>query len=104
MLKIQNSWQQGDQEESWNTASTRRFVRAATPRTEFQNMKYAHHQYMTKVFHFRQKKLGITAGYSTFSMGSIKDQFVDMGNVHVLVYECSHSSWTELFGEPWRST
>ena len=46
--------------------SRRRLVRAATPRTEFQNMKYTNHQCMTKVFNFLQKKLGITAGYSTF--------------------------------------
>ena len=56
------SWKQGDQEESSNSTGTRRFVRAATPRTEFQNMKYTNHQNMTKVFHFLQKKLGIRAG------------------------------------------
>ena len=32
--------------------------------------------------------------------GSIKDKCVDMGNFHVFVNESSHSSWTELFGEP----
>ena len=57
-----DSWKQGDQEESSNSTGTRRFVRAATPRTEFQNMKYTNHQNMTKVFHFLQKKLGIRAG------------------------------------------
>ena len=31
-------------------------------------MKYTNEQYMTKIFQFLQKKLGITAGYSTFSM------------------------------------
>ena len=35
-------------------------------------MKYTNHQYMTKVFHFLQKKLGITAGYSTLSMEALK--------------------------------
>ena len=55
---------------------------------------------MTKVFHFLQNKSGITAGYSTFFNGSIKDQCVDMENVHVFVNESSHSSSTELFGEP----
>ena len=39
-------------------------------------MKYTNHRYMTKVFHFLQKKLGITAEYSTFFNGSIKDQCV----------------------------
>ena len=32
--------------------------------------------------------------------GSFQDKCVDMGNVHVFVDESSHSSWTELFGEP----
>ena len=64
--KAQNSdsWKQGDKEESSNSTSTRRLVRAATPRTEFQNMKYTKHQCMTKIFNFLQKKLGITTGYS----------------------------------------
>ena len=60
------------------STSTRRLVRAATPRTEFQNMKYTNHQYMTKVFRFVQKKLGITAGYSTFSMEAL--------NTNVLIW------------------
>ena len=67
-----DSWKQGDQEESSNSTSLRRLARAATPRTEFQNMKYTNHQYMTKIVHFVQKKLGITAGYSTFSMDALK--------------------------------
>ena len=67
-----DSWKQGDREESSNSANTRRLVRAATPRTGFQKMKYTNHQYMTKVFHVLQKKLGITAGYSTFSMEAWK--------------------------------
>ena len=48
-----DSWKQCDQEE------------ASTPRTEFQNMKYTNQQYTTKIFHFLQEKLGMTAGYST---------------------------------------
>ena len=72
MLKDSDSWKQCDKEESSNSTGTRRLVRAATPRTEFQNMKYTNHQYMTKVFHFLQKKLGITAGYSTLSMEALK--------------------------------
>ena len=52
--------------------STRKHVQTATPRTEFQNMKYTTHQYMTKVFQFLQKKLGITAEHSTFSMEALK--------------------------------
>ena len=66
-----DSWKQCDQEEASNSTSRRTLVRAATPRTEFQNMKYTNHQYMTKIFHFLPKKLGITAGYSTFSMEAL---------------------------------
>ena len=41
-------------------------------REEFRNMKFTNHQYMTKIFHFQQKKLGITEAYSTFSMAALK--------------------------------
>ena len=60
-----DSWKQVDQEESSISTSTRRLVRAATPRTAFQNVKYTNHQYMTKIFQF-------LAGYSTFSMEVLK--------------------------------
>ena len=49
-----------------------------------QNMKYTNHQYMTKVFHFLQKKLGITAGYSTFAHEAFK--------TNVLIWRMSMSS------------
>ena len=62
-------------------------------------MKYTDHQDMTKIFQFSQKKLGSTAGYSTFSVEAFQDECVDMMNFHVFVTESSHSSWTELFGE-----
>ena len=39
---------------------------------EFQNVKHTNHQDMTKVFQFLQKKKGITAGYSTFSMEGVE--------------------------------
>ena len=67
-----DSWKRDDREEFSNSTGTRELVRAVTPRTEFQNMKYTSHQYMTKVFHFFQKKLGITAGYSTFAVETLK--------------------------------
>ena len=35
-------------------------------------MKYTNHQYMTKIFHFFQKKLGTTEGYSTISVDALK--------------------------------
>ena len=50
-------------------------MQGATPRSQFQNMKYTNHQYITGVFIFLRRKLGITASYSTFS------------------------NWPELFGE-----
>ena len=79
-----DSWKQGDQEESSNSTSTRRLVRAATPRTEFQNMKYTNHQYMAKILHFLQKKLGMTSECSTFSMEAF--------NRNVLVWRMFMSS------------
>ena len=94
-----DSWKQDDQEESSNSTSKMRLVRTATPRTQFQNMKYTIHQYMTKISQFLQKKLGIAAGYSTFSMEALKTKCVDMENVHVFAKKSSHSSWTELFCE-----
>ena len=62
------SWETGRQEVSSFSTSTRKLVRTATPRTKFQNRKYTNHQYMTKIFHFLKKKLGITAGWP--GMGS----------------------------------
>ena len=94
-----DSWKQGDQEESSNCTGTRRFVRAGTPTTEFQNMKYTNHPYMTKVFRLLQKN-EIFCRILFIFMGSNKGKCVDMENVHVFVNESSHSSWTKLFGEP----
>ena len=74
-----DSWKQGDRKESSDSTSTRQLVRAATPRTEFQNMKYANHQYMTKVFHFLQKKFGFTAGFSTFALEALKTNVLISG-------------------------
>ena len=72
--KAQNSnpWKQDDREVSSYSTGTRKRVRTATPRTEFHYMKYTNHQYITKIFHFIQKKLGIAAQYSTFSMEALK--------------------------------
>ena len=52
---------------------------------------------------FPTEELGIRWTLNIFH-GNIIDKCVDMGNVHVFVSESSHSSWTELFGEFWRST
>ena len=67
-----DSWKQFDQKESSNSTSTRRTVRPATPRPEFQNRQYTNHQCMTKILHFLPKDLGITEGYSNFSMEAFK--------------------------------
>ena len=75
------------------------FLRVRLHNTEFQNMGYTSHQYMTNIFQFLQKTLGITALYSTSFDGSIESKCVDMENVHIFVDESSHSSWAELFDE-----
>ena len=54
-------------------------MQGATPRPEFQNMKYTNHQYMTRIFQFLQKKLGITASFSTFSMEALKTNVLIWG-------------------------
>ena len=73
-----NSWReeqlqkQRDEKAPSNSNSTRKLVQGATSKPEYQNMRYQNHQYMTKIFQFLQKKLGMSAGYSTFSMGAKK--------------------------------
>ena len=80
-----------------NSNCTRKPVLGAS-KTEFQHMRYRNHQYMTKIFQFLQKKLGMSASDSTFSMQtSIQNTFIGMENVHVLVDERGHPSWAELF-------
>ena len=39
---------------------------------KYQNMRYTNHQYMTKVFQFLQKRLGMSATHATFSMQAYK--------------------------------
>ena len=73
-----DSWKQYNQEEASHSATTRKLVQAATARTEFQNTKFTNYQYMTQIFHFLQKKLGITEADSTFSMAELK--------THVLIW------------------
>ena len=67
-----NPWKQDDREVSTYSTGTRKLVRTATPRTEFQNMKYTNHQDMTKILQFFQKKMRITVRYSTHSMEASK--------------------------------
>ena len=56
-------------------------MQGATPRPEFQNMKYTNRQHTTKtkIFQFLQNKLGITARYSTFSMEALKTKVLIWG-------------------------
>ena len=68
------SWKQCDQEEVANSSFTRRFVRAATPRTEFQNTKYTNHQYMTKIFYFSAEEVGNYRSILNVLKGSIEDK------------------------------
>ena len=58
-------------------------------------MKFTNHQYMTKIFNFLPKKLGMLNVLN----GSSEDKCIDMGNVHGFIDESRHSSWTELFGK-----
>ena len=62
-IRFLGSGRQGGIFELYNK---KKLVRAVTPRTEFQNMKY------TSRHIFLQKKLGITAGYSTFAFEALK--------------------------------
>ena len=77
-----------------------RLVRAATPKTELQNMKYTNHQHMTKIFQFLQTEAGDHSRLLNIFNESIEDKCVDMVNVHVFVNESSHSPWIKLFCEP----
>ena len=69
-----NSWREEqlkktrDEREYPDSNCTRKLVLGVTSKPEFQNMRYQNHQFITKIFRFLQKKLGITEGYSTFSM------------------------------------
>ena len=49
--------------------STRRFVASTS---ELRNMEYTNHQYIGKIFQFLQKKLGMSASDSIFSMAAYK--------------------------------
>ena len=62
---------QRDEKAYSNSNSARKLAQSATPKTEFQNMRYTNHQHRTKILQFLQKKLGITAAYSTFSMEAL---------------------------------
>ena len=54
-------------------------MEGATPRSHFQNIKHTNHQYMTSVFHLLQRKLGLTAGYSTLTMEALKTNVLIWG-------------------------
>ena len=75
-----DSWKQGDQENLRTQPVQRDLYGQRLQVQSFQNMKYTNHQYMTKIFHFLQKKFGITAGYSTFSMKALKTNVLIWGS------------------------
>ena len=70
--KHSDSWKQDDREESSNSTSARELCWTVTLRTKLQKMKCTNLQFITKVFHFLQRKLGITAVQSTFAFGALK--------------------------------
>ena len=76
MEKLQK---QRDERAPCNSNSSGQPVQGATPRPEFQNMRYTNHSYMTKSFQFRRKKLGIITGYSTFTMEALKTNVLRWG-------------------------
>ena len=53
---------------------------------------------------FHAKEVGNYSKVLNICTWSIKDQCVDMGNVHVFVNESSQSSWTIFFGESGESS
>ena len=83
-LCMEQLQKQRDQRALSNSNSSGQLVQGATPRTEFRNVQYTNRQYITKIFQFLQKKLGITAGYSTFTMEAL--------NTHVLIWGMFMSS------------
>ena len=72
-------------------------MQGATPKLAFQNVKYTNHQYID--LPVPTKEIGNYSRLLNFLNGSIQNKCVDMENVHVLVDESSHSSWTELLGK-----
>ena len=60
-----------DEKELSNSNSTRRLVLGASS-PELKNMAYTNHRYMSKIFQFLQKKLGMSESDSTFSMKAYK--------------------------------
>ena len=54
-----------------NSNSARKFVQGATPNSEFQNMRYTNHQYMTKILRFFYKVAGDYWRKLNFLHGSI---------------------------------
>ena len=93
-----DSLKQGDRDESSNSTSSWKLVRAVNTKTDFQNMKITNHQYLTKGFSICAKEFG-NHNLLNICNGSNKDQCIDVGIVHVFINESSHSSWTRLFTE-----
>ena len=85
--------------ESSSSTGTKKLVRAANTKKEFQNTWISNHQYLKKVFQHLQKKLGLTTGHSTFATDEKKTNTLILEMFHVIVNESSHASWTKLYRE-----
>ena len=66
----------GDERKHSNSKSTRKLA-ASSP--ELKNVEYTNHQYMSKIFQFLRKKLGMSASDPTFSMGAYKTNVLIRG-------------------------
>ena len=85
-----------DERKLSDSDSTRK-LDASSP--ELRNMEYTNHQYMSKIFQFLEKKLGMSASDATILNTSIQDKCIDMGNVHDFVDESRHPPWAEMYVE-----
>ena len=71
MVQLQN---QRDQRALSDSKSSGQLVQGATPRPQFQNMKYMNHQNMTKIFQFLQKEVVNCSKLLEFSSWKHKKQ------------------------------
>ena len=83
-------WTRADREEASNSTGTRKLVRAATPRTEPQNMKCTNKPSVhDEGLPFPTKEVRNYSRTLNIFDGSIKDKCIDMGNVHVFVMKAA---------------
>ena len=75
-----DSWKRRDRDGSSNSTCSGKPVRGVNTRTAFHNKRISNHQYLTTVFQCLQQKLGITTGYSTFTVEAIKTNVLIWGS------------------------